>query len=439
MRPRLHRSLCLAYVPMAAGAYLAAAQPDGARGLAYMALHFALWLLMAAVWAAGRDLPWAPRWALWTGVVAHLVLVAVPAFTSLDLHRYLWDGHVLLAGIDPYRVAPAVAAEWIGDWPVPPDNVDYPTLYPPGALALFAAAAATGPVAGPWAFRGMVLLGALAVLVGGAHLLRTRGAARHTPLLTLSPLLLLEAQVGTHVDILATAALVGALVLYDRRRWAAAGMALGAGGLLKLLPLVAVAPLALAAGAGGAGVLLAAAAAATLAAGYGLAVIAGLRPLGSLPEFAAKWEFGSPLHAALSSMLPDDSTRWVLLGLGVAAGVSVLLLVRTGGAWLSARRLLVVPLVLSPVVFPWYLVPLVPLVALRPSATLLAWMAAAPLTYEVLDRFDGGGGWSPASWPLACIAAAWGLGLAIDGARAWWTPPNSSHITAPPSLPAVTK
>jgi alpha-1,6-mannosyltransferase len=425
----LHGSLCLAYLLVAAGAYVVAAQPDGTRGVAYMALHLMLAALMVAVWLAGRGDLRTVRAVVFTGIVAHVLLYAVPTFTSHDLQRYLWDGQALLAGLDPYRVAPADAAAWSTGWPLPPDNVDYPTLYPPGALALFAGAASLGPVLGPWAFRGVVLVAAVAVIVLGARLLRDHGAERHVALLALSPLLLLEAQVGTHVDVVATAALVTALVLYRRARWMGAGVALGLGGLVKLVPVVAVVPLALVAGSGG--VVLALAAGGTMAAGYAAAMAGGLVPLGSLPAFAAKWEFGSPLYAVVSWGLSDGSARWALAGLGVAAGVAVVLTVRATGPWIGTRRMLVIPLLLSPVVFPWYLLPLVPLVALRPSATLVAWLAAVPLTYEVIDRFDAGQGWSPAAWPLACIAAAWGVGLAIDLIRG-----RSSAMAAAPRAPA---
>ncbi|MFW5926051.1 MAG: glycosyltransferase 87 family protein [Myxococcota bacterium] len=432
MRRNLHAALCGTYLAVAAGAHLVALQPAGTRGTAYIALHLALTGLMLGVWVAGRGLPDAPRWALWTGVAAHVLLLAVPSFTSHDVLRYLWDGHAVLAGADPYLVAPA-AAEWIEGWPRPPDNLDYPTLYPPGALSLFALAAAAGPRLGPWVFQAMVLVAALAILAWGARLLRERGAGGHVALLALSPLLLLEAQVGAHVDVFATAALVGALLLYHRRRWAWAGAVLGLGGLIKLVPLVVVLPLALAAGTGG--VPLALASAGTVAAGYGIALAAGLEPLGSLPVFFSEWDFGSPVFAALASVLQEDSSaRLVLGGMAIGAYGAILISVRRGAGLRGARWALVVPLVLSPVVFPWYLIPLVPLIAWNPSAAFLGWLTAVPLTYEVLDRFEVGEGWVPRLWPLVGIAGAWGIGLLVDAVRARRSAPDAAAVV-PPRVP----
>jgi hypothetical protein len=79
---------------------------------------------------------------------------------------------------------------------------------------------------------------------------------------------------------------------------------------------------------------------------------------------------------------------------------------------------LAAPLIASPVVFPWYLLPVVPAVALAPSAAAVGWLTALPLTYEVNDRAVATGEWTPATWPLVAIGLAVAVGAAIDVARA---------------------
>ena len=50
---------------------------------------------------------------------------------------------------------------------------------------------------------------------------------------------------------------------------------------------------------------------------------------------------------------------------------------------------LAIPLLISPVVFPWYLSALVPLLALRPNIYgIAACLIIMPLTYEVLNDFS---------------------------------------------------
>ena len=81
---------------------------------------------------------------------------------------------------------------------------------------------------------------------------------------------------------------------------------------------------------------------------------------------------------------------------------------------LAMTLALATPLTLSPAVFPWYLCLLVPMLALRPSATLLAWVTTAPMGYIVLNGWLSAGVWQPASWTLWVIAGAVAMGLSFD-------------------------
>ncbi|MCC7017886.1 MAG: hypothetical protein IT564_11855, partial [Rhodospirillales bacterium] len=68
-------------------------------------------------------------------------------------------------------------------------------------------------------------------------------------------------------------------------------------------------------------------------------------------------------------------------------------------AWACA-----LPLVLGPVAFPWYALPVAWFAALAENARLTLWCLALPLSYEVLDGFDTSGVWAPATWPLVVFA-----------------------------------
>jgi hypothetical protein len=121
----------------------------------------------------------------------------------------------------------------------------------------------------------------------------------------------------------------------------------------------------------------------------------------------------------------------------VAVAVSTLALAlvaaRAGRQDFGVQLALAAPMVASPVVYPWYLVLLVPTVALAPSATALAWLSTMPLTYEVLDRSDTVGTWEPRAWPLTAIAIAVGVAAVADLARRRvcqrdrWTRSGSLH------------
>ena len=74
-------------------------------------------------------------------VAMRIAVLAAPPFLSSDVYRYVWDGRVLAAGINPYRYIPAdphLAA--LRDTMVFPEinRGNYaPTIYPPVAQAIF--------------------------------------------------------------------------------------------------------------------------------------------------------------------------------------------------------------------------------------------------------------------------------------------------------------
>jgi len=76
-----------------------------------------------------------------------------------------------------------------------------------------------------------------------------------------------------------------------------------------------------------------------------------------------------------------------------------------------------IPLLISPVLFPWYLLALIPFLGLRPNYTLLAAVTLAPLSYIVLNKWLYEGIWEQASWPAQILLAGIILGLYLDIAR----------------------
>lgn len=411
------RALCIIHLAAVSTTYLVAASPAGTQGARYVALHLALSALRLVIWAgARRSPPGSTSWILATGLLARLVLLAVPPFTSGDAARYLWDGQVLLQGLDPYRLAPQDVASVGAGWPLPADNTSVPTIYPPAALALFAIAAAPGPNLAFWIWKAMVTATALGTLLLLWRLVRQTEHERNLALVALSPLLILEGGVGAHVDVVATLAVALALVLHERGKMAATAGALAVGGLIKLAPLTALAPLLAGAGRRRA-LLVGGTALAVLAAGYGAALLASLEPVGSLFLFFRKWRFGSPLFGVQPPGTADGAVPLLVLPIGAAG---LLLSIWAGRRSFPAGALcaLATPLIASPVVFPWYLTPLVPLLAVRPRALPLIWTLTVPLTYEVMDTYARLGTWRPATWPLWIIAAGWVVGAAIDLRRA---------------------
>ncbi|MEO1035115.1 MAG: glycosyltransferase 87 family protein [Pseudomonadota bacterium] len=372
-------------------------------GTATIALYLVMTLIMLCCWRLARHKQALnDRLIIGLGAFAVLVLAGADPYTTHDPERYLWDGAVLAHGYDPYRMSPdnEQVAELRQRWPTPAEHSAYPTLYPPLALTLFGIASLAGPTAGLATWKLMAAAAAVVLLLLMRRVLAFENRQDALPLVALSPLILLEAGVGAHIDIFAAVALVGAMAAYQRQQIVLTGLAIGVGVGIKLLPLLALPAFFWHATHKQRWGLLVGAVAATGSI-YTLAILAGLQPVGSLGVFFEKWRFGSPIYTGLAQVVENP-----LPIAAVGAGVMVLLgCWRARDDWVDGLTLtLSAPLVFSPVVFPWYLLVLVPLVALRPRRVVLAWLAAAPLSYEVLNRFNTDGVWQPAVWPLVTIA-----------------------------------
>ena len=169
-----------------------------------------------------------------------LTLVAPPILSS-DIYRYVWDGRVQLAGINPYRYLPvADQLAFLRDEAVYPhiNRADYAhTLYPPAAQAIFALAA----VVTPGVFGMKLMIAAFDALAIVALIVLLRIAGRDPAELLIYawlPLPVWEFAGNAHIDGAAAGLLALALLLAVRGRSVWTGIVLAAATLTKFLPVV---------------------------------------------------------------------------------------------------------------------------------------------------------------------------------------------------------
>ena len=150
------------------------------------------WHLLAAALVFGALAWWVRRDLSTVSLPALLVItVAVQAtgllvfpLTSDDIYRYVWDGRVQLAGIDPYRFVPLdPALTFLRDAqlfpPGGPPAINRPgvhTIYPPGAQVLFTAVALLVPA--PLGVAGLRVVAGSAVVITTVLLGRYLGSRR---------------------------------------------------------------------------------------------------------------------------------------------------------------------------------------------------------------------------------------------------------------------
>ena len=168
-----------------------------------------------------------------------LLLPGTPV--STDLFRYIWDGRVQAGGFNPYLYIPSDAAvSGLRDSAIYPNmnRADYaPGIYPPTAQIVFylitrISEAPVAMKAAMVAFEGLAVWAML-------QLLALRGLPRSRILLyAWHPLPLWEFARSGHVDIVAIAFLLLAFLATERRSPILAGVALGAGALVKYFHVV---------------------------------------------------------------------------------------------------------------------------------------------------------------------------------------------------------
>lgn len=405
-----------------------------------------------------------------------LVLLWGEPVLSDDVYRYVWDGRVVAAGLDPYAFPPD-AGELARFRDRDFERINHRelrTIYPPLAQVAFGAVAAVWP--SPRAFRLVAALADLAVVLLLIGLARRAGAGgARAPAVVglaygLNPLVCIETAMSGHLEPLAVLPVAAAAALSGgaaapRLSPAAARLGaaacLAAGSCVKLVPLLFLVPLARR--------LRAVALAVPLAVVVAYAAFwspeAGA--VRTLDAFARRWEGNAGafalieagarrvIGAAAGEERPDGMVHVRLLDrparalqgsffslhkdgapdpgrpgafpladLSLAAAKLVALAALACAiAWTVRRRLEPIPaflwvggalVLLTPVMHPWYLLWVLPWAACRGAWPWFAFGAALPLAYLPLDGWWAGGSWDAPAWvPLV----EYGV---LAAAAAWW-------------------
>ncbi|WP_018259490.1 DUF2029 domain-containing protein [Methylobacterium sp. WSM2598] len=343
-----------------------------------------------------------PARALWlvigVALLLRLALLPAPPFLSSDIYRYVWDGQVQAAGINPYLYVPAdPALAQLRDPAIFPliNRADYArTIYLPAAQLAFAAvgrlsASVTGMKAAMLLCDGVAILCVLRLL-GGAGLPPAR-----VLIYAWNPLVLWSFALDGHVDALAVGLLALALLARARHREGLAGALLAAASLVKVLPVV-VAPAFLRGGGFGRPAAAGLATLVVLSLPY---LSAGPLILGFLPAYGAEEGFdtgrGFWLLAGLAHLVPLPAAAGRLYGLCAALGFAAL------AAFVATRRagppdavrlcrdaglLAAVATAAANPHYAWYYPWLALPAAIAPTPAVI-WLSAAPVLFFI-DPFN---------------------------------------------------
>jgi alpha-1,6-mannosyltransferase len=327
--------------------------------------------------------------------VWHTEFLRLPAGVDDDIHRYVWDGRLQRLGYNPYVVVPSDPAVTGLHTPETRslNNPDLPSPYPPGAQLFFRSVTAIHE--STFAFKVAFVVCELAITLLLLDLLRHQQGAHLVLVFTWNPLLAIEVAGSGHIDIVGALLLLVSAAALVRRWRATAAVALGLAIAVKFLPVV-ILPLYWKR----VRIRDAALAAAVVGFLYVPFLNHGRIPIGSLGTYVQTFRFNGPVFAALNQVAPPQ----LLAGLAVLVGLVTATWLRSRGSeWSPDERTLTTKdtdshrgdapgfptcnsaspvvqgfefawpmaasLLFAPVVFPWYLLGLMPF--LMSSSTLL--------------------------------------------------------------------
>jgi len=358
------------------------------------------------------------------GLVARYPLAMRAPGALHDGHRYVWDARLQRAGLNPYVVLPndPAAARHHTRETRTMNNPDVPSPYPPGAQYFFRAV--TSVQESVTAIK-IALIGCevLAVFFMWSWLTARGVSPGWTLVYAWHPIVIFETSGGAHLDALGTMLLLLAAASLVRGRALLSAIIFAASISIKFLPLVLAPLLArrmrprhVAAGAG------------VLAALYLPFLSRGLIPPGSMATFVDRFRFNQLAFEWFAAPLGPR----VAVTVAIVAGLSTALAFsarRSDDAWTFAWPM-GAALLLSPVIYPWYLIWLVPFAVDRASLPLLVWSVAIIPTYTTW-AIAPGERWAVSSAAIviqyASIATAAGVVILVQR-RA---PDEQSRLASP--------
>jgi alpha-1,6-mannosyltransferase len=326
--------------------------------------------------------------ALW-----HIQFLRMPPGVDDDIHRYVWDGRVQRFGYNPYIVVPSDPA--LAGLHTPEtrtlNNPEVPSPYPAGAQLFFRAVTCIHE--STFALKVAFVICDFAIVFVLLDVLRRTRLGEHWVLVyAWHPLLAIEVAGSGHVDIVGVLLLLVSAVSLVRRWRPVAAISFGLAVAVKFLPIVLL-PLYWKR------VRLrdAALAAIVVALLYVPFLSHGRIPIGSLGTYVQRFRFNDPVFATLERVAAPQ----FVAGLALLVGFLTAIWMRKKPAEGSAEAFawpMAASLFCAPVVYPWYLLWMLPF--LRPSSTLpiLVWTLSILPTYYVWHLRTVGRPWLVPDW-----------------------------------------
>jgi alpha-1,6-mannosyltransferase len=342
--------------------------------------------------------PGFPRRVIVSGLVLaalwHLPFLVRSPGSDDDVHRYLWDGRVQRLGYNPYVVVPNDPAFASLHTPETRtlNNPEVPSPYPAGAQLFFRAVTAIHESI--FALKVAFFVCDFAIVLVLLDVLRWSEQGAHWVLAYAWNPLLATATGSGHIDILGALLLLISVAALVRRWRAVAALAFGLAVSVKFLPIVLL-PLYWKR------VRIRDAALAAIVVGllYVPFLNHGRIPIGSLGTYVQRFRFNDPVFATLERVAAPQ----LVAGLAVLVGFLTAIWMRRKSAEESSDAVawpMAALLFCAPVVYPWYLLWMLPFLRSASTVPLMIWTLSIIPTYYVWHLRTVGRPWLVPGWIL---------------------------------------
>ena len=326
--------------------------------------------------------------ALW-----HFQFLRMPPGLDDDIHRYVWDGRMQRLGYNPYLVVPsdpALASLHTSETRTL-NNPEVPSPYPAGAQLFFRAV--TSIYESMFALKVAFVACDFAIVFVLLDVLRRTRQGEHWVLAyAWHPLLAIEVAGSGHVDIVGVLLLLVSAASLVRRWRAVAAVSFGLAVAVKFLPIVLL-PLYWKRIRMRDGAL----AAIFLGLLYVPFLNHGRIPIGSLGTYVQRFRFNDPVFATLERVMAPQ----LVTGLALFVGFLTAIWMRrksADGSWDAFAWPMAASLLCAPVVYPWYLLWMLPFLRSSSTVPIMIWTLSIIPTYYVWHLRTVGRPWLVPDW-----------------------------------------
>jgi hypothetical protein len=369
-----------------------------------------------------------PFWYILIGILFRMALMPSEPFLSDDIYRYLWDGKILAAGINPYKFAPLdIQLLEYRDQLVYP-NLNFPeiaTSYPPVSQFLFLINNWLGGSVLSWKI--LLLSVEIFLLLIIIKLIRNFGLRQNRILIYLyNPLLIIETYSSGHPEIIGVFFFwLAVLLFYKRFDWNSV-IVFALSIMTKFIPLISGIPFLINKFYRKISLLILTCVLLLLP-----FMFSGIIPLPGLFSYINRWEFNGGFYQLMISIMKFLNVKeyqWMVQNLSghmeifyinhafyykiFAFIILIVVFIDQMNKLRSTSRvrsinfiqrsfiLTAMFLLLTPTLHPWYLIWMIPFLVFIPNWSWIAFTLLIQASYFVLKDYVLIAEWKESAWIL---------------------------------------